>query len=111
MAFYQALIPPPGAGGLREEVEQARLLPESFTFSALIFGGVWLLFIPEGRSLVPGMTVSTAMISEILPPGIPIGRLSEQKKRSEEGFVSYRLETGASLSLLYSVSVLRPKAR
>lgn len=74
-------------------------------------GGVWLLFIPESRSLVPGMTVSTAMISEILPPGIPIGRLSEQKKRSDEGFVSYRLETGASLSLLYSVSVLRPKAR
>ena len=74
-------------------------------------GGVWLLFIPEGRSLVPGMTVSTAMISEILPPGIPIGRLSEQKKRSDEGFVSYRLETGASLPLLYSVSVLKPKAR
>lgn len=44
MAFFQALIPPPGAGGLREEVEQARLLPESFTFSALIFGGLWLLF-------------------------------------------------------------------
>lgn len=44
MAFYQALIPPPGAGGLREEVEQARLLPESFTFSAFVFGGVWLLY-------------------------------------------------------------------
>ncbi|SEL61986.1 Protein of unknown function [Bosea lupini] len=44
MAFYQALIPPPGAGGLREEVEQARLLPETFTFSALVFGGLWLLF-------------------------------------------------------------------
>ncbi|PZR91786.1 MAG: hypothetical protein DI537_15230 [Stutzerimonas stutzeri] len=44
MAFYQALIPPPGPGGLREEVEQARLLPESFTFSALVFGGFWLLY-------------------------------------------------------------------
>ena len=44
MAFYQGLIPPPGAGGLREEIEQARVLPESFTFSALVFGGVWLLF-------------------------------------------------------------------
>lgn len=44
MAFYQALIPPPGAGGLREEVEQARLLPESFTLSALVFGGLWLLY-------------------------------------------------------------------
>ncbi|WID94411.1 DUF2628 domain-containing protein [Bosea vestrisii] len=44
MAFYQALIPPPDAGGLREEIEQACLLPESFTWPALIFGGVWLLF-------------------------------------------------------------------
>jgi hypothetical protein len=44
MAFYQALIPPPGPGGLREEVEQARLLPESFTFSAFVFGGLWLLY-------------------------------------------------------------------
>lgn len=44
MAFYQALIPPPGAGGLREEIEQARLLPENFTFSAFVFGGVWLLY-------------------------------------------------------------------
>ncbi|WP_332688241.1 DUF2628 domain-containing protein [Bosea sp. (in: a-proteobacteria)] len=43
MAFFQVLIPPPGAGGLREEVEQARVLPESFTWSAFLFGGVWLL--------------------------------------------------------------------
>ena len=43
MAFYQVLIPPPGAGGLREEIEQARVLPESFTWSAFLFGGVWLL--------------------------------------------------------------------
>ncbi|WP_186420610.1 DUF2628 domain-containing protein [Bosea sp. CS1GBMeth4] len=44
MAFYQVLIPPPGAGGLREEIEQARLLPESFTVSAFVFGGLWLLY-------------------------------------------------------------------
>lgn len=44
MAFYQVLIPPPGAGGLREEVEQARVLPESFTVSAFVFGGLWLLY-------------------------------------------------------------------
>lgn len=43
MAFYQVLIPPPGAGGLREEIEQARVLPESFTWTALLFGGFWLL--------------------------------------------------------------------
>lgn len=44
MAFYQVLIPPPGAGGLREEVEQARVLPESFTVAAFVFGGLWLLY-------------------------------------------------------------------
>lgn len=44
MAFYQVLIPPPGPGGLREEIEQARVLPETFTWPALIFGGFWLLF-------------------------------------------------------------------
>ncbi len=74
-------------------------------------GSVWLLFIPEGRAVRPGMTVSTAMISEILPPGIAIGKLSSQTRTSDGGFVSYRLDTGASLSLLYSVSILRPKPR
>lgn len=43
MAFYTVMIPPPGSGGSREEIEQARLLPESFTWSALIFTGLWLL--------------------------------------------------------------------
>lgn len=43
MAFYTVLIPPPGAGGEREEIEQARLLPESFTWSAFVFTGLWLL--------------------------------------------------------------------
>lgn len=43
MAFYTAMIPPPGSGGPRDEIEQARLLPETFTWAAFIFGGLWLL--------------------------------------------------------------------
>lgn len=43
MAFYQVMIPPPGSGGPREEIECARLLPENFTWSAFVFGGLWLL--------------------------------------------------------------------
>lgn len=43
MAFYTVMIPPPGAGTARDEIEQARLLPESFSWAALIFGGLWLL--------------------------------------------------------------------
>lgn len=43
MAFYTVMIPPPGSGGVRDEIEQARLLPESFTWSAFFLGGLWLL--------------------------------------------------------------------
>ncbi|MDR6872329.1 hypothetical protein J2Y55_003345 [Bosea sp. BE125] len=43
MAFYTVMIPPPGSGGPREEIEQARLLPETFTWSAFVLSGFWLL--------------------------------------------------------------------
>lgn len=43
MAFYTVMIPPPGSGGPREEIEQARLLPETFTWSAFALSGLWLL--------------------------------------------------------------------
>ncbi|RDJ26636.1 DUF2628 domain-containing protein [Bosea caraganae] len=43
MAFYTVMIPPPGAGGEREEIERAQVLPESFTWSAFVFTGLWLL--------------------------------------------------------------------
>ena len=43
MAFYTVMIPPPGSGGPREEIEQARLMPESFTWSAFALSGLWLL--------------------------------------------------------------------
>lgn len=43
MAFYTVMIPPPGSGGPREEIEQARLLPESFAWPAFVFGPLWLL--------------------------------------------------------------------
>lgn len=44
MAFYTVMIPPPGSGGERDEIEHAQLLPESFTWSAFLLTGVWLLF-------------------------------------------------------------------
>lgn len=43
MAFYTVMIPPPGSGGAREEMERARLLPETFTWSAFVLTGLWLL--------------------------------------------------------------------
>jgi len=43
MAFYTVMTPPPGSGGLRSEIEQARLLPENFSWGAFLFTGFWLL--------------------------------------------------------------------
>ena len=43
MAFYTVMIPPPGSGGARDEIEQARLLPETFSWPAFFLGGLWLL--------------------------------------------------------------------
>jgi hypothetical protein len=43
MAFYTVMIPPPGSGGAREEIEQARLLPETFSWSAFLVPALWLL--------------------------------------------------------------------
>ncbi|MDR1621239.1 MAG: rod shape-determining protein MreC, partial [Synergistaceae bacterium] len=38
-------------------------------------GSVLLTYIPEGRGIEIGMKVSTALIGEFLPPGIPIGSI------------------------------------
>lgn len=43
MAFYTVMIPPPGSGGARDEIERARLLPETFSWPAFILAGLWLL--------------------------------------------------------------------
>ena len=55
-----------------------------------------------------GMKVSTALIGEQLPPGLPIGRIREEIEVSGSGYVTYRLEPGADLSRFYDVSILRP---
>ncbi|CAH1662071.1 conserved hypothetical protein [Hyphomicrobiales bacterium] len=43
MAFYTVLTPPPAAGGRDAEIEQARLIPESFSWAAFALTGLWLL--------------------------------------------------------------------
>lgn len=68
-------------------------------------GGVWLLYIPIERKLEAGMTVSTAMAGEALPPGIPVGRIGEPGS-IVEGYVSYPLYPYADLSQLRSVTLV-----
>ena len=69
-------------------------------------GGLWLLYVPEGRSLAGGMTVSTAMVSEALPPGIKIGTLSSETRRDSNSYLAWRVLPGSSLSQLYALEVL-----
>lgn len=42
MAFYTVMTPPP-EGDRREEIEQARLVPETFATGAFLLAGLWLL--------------------------------------------------------------------
>lgn len=43
MAFYTVMTPPPDGSDRREEIEQARLVPEHFAWGAFLFTGLWLL--------------------------------------------------------------------
>ncbi len=69
-------------------------------------GQIWLQYISEGRSIEKGMTVSTALVSESLPPGLPVGSVTGELRHSSGGFVAYRIEPGADFIRLYQVEVL-----
>ncbi len=69
-------------------------------------GGVWLLYVPENRMLRGGMRVSTAMVSEALPPGIPLGSLADERRETSDGYTAWRVLPGASLSQLYALEIL-----
>ncbi|MCO5090418.1 DUF2628 domain-containing protein [Bosea sp. (in: a-proteobacteria)] len=43
MAFYTVMTPPPDGGDRREEIERARLIPESFAWGAFLLTGLWLI--------------------------------------------------------------------
>ena len=67
-------------------------------------GSVFLRYIPSGRGVKPGMKVSTAMIGEQLPPGLPIGSISGEAVVGADGYSTYRVEPGADMSGFYTVS-------
>lgn len=68
-------------------------------------GNVWLLYVPAEKNLRIGMGVSTALVSEQLPPGIPIGKVSGIGDEIG-GYRLYRLALNADLSRLYKVKVV-----
>lgn len=67
-------------------------------------GIVLLKYIPAGRGVRSGMKVSTAMIGEQLPPGLPIGQIAGEFPAGSDGYTMYRLEPGADLSRFYTVN-------
>ena len=67
-------------------------------------GSVLLRYIPSGRTVRSGMKVSTAMIGEQLPPGLPIGQIAGEFMAGTDGYTTYRIEPGADLSRFYRVS-------
>ena len=67
-------------------------------------GIVLLRYIPVGRGVKAGMKVSTAMIGEQLPPGLPIGKIAGEVSSGSDGYATYRIDPGADLSRFYTVS-------
>ena len=67
-------------------------------------GAVLLRYIPAGRGIRAGMKVSTAMMGEQLPPGLPIGQIAGEYTAGADGYATYRLEPGADMSGFYTVS-------
>lgn len=43
MAFYTVMTPPPGGTGVRDGIEQARVIPDAFSWGAFLLTGLWLL--------------------------------------------------------------------
>jgi len=67
-------------------------------------GNLKLLYIPDDRKLNKGMQVSTSLMSELVPPGIPIGKVIAAEA-SKDGFAPMKLQAMAHLTQIYSVEV------
>lgn len=72
------------------------------------FGRLNLLYIPEERKLKRGMTVSTSLMSDLIPPGLPIGTIIDIAE-NKEGYTEMKLSAGAHLTQLYNVEVFTGK--
>lgn len=67
-------------------------------------GNLRILYIPEGHGVQRGMSISTSLMSDKIPPGIPIGTILAEEE-PKEGFVPMRIQAGAHLTQLYSVLI------
>ncbi|MBQ7578486.1 MAG: rod shape-determining protein MreC [Synergistaceae bacterium] len=68
-------------------------------------GGVVLRYIPAAKGAArAGMKISTAMIGEQFPSGLPIGTITNEFTVGPDGYATYRIDTGADLSRFFTVS-------
>lgn len=67
-------------------------------------GQIHLLYLPVDRTLVPEMSLSTALVSERLPPGIPVGYVGAEEP-DDGAFRPYSVRLGADLTRLYRVQI------
>lgn len=72
-------------------------------------GKTWLLYLPEFSGVTRGMTISTALVSETLPPGLPIGRVNTSLTRRIAGTNAYNVVLGGDLSKLFNVDIYHPE--
>ncbi len=68
-------------------------------------GNIWLLYTPQEKDFKKGMVVSTALVGDYLPPGIPIGKIWGPGE-PRDGFLPQKIASGAHLTQLYNVQIL-----
>ncbi len=71
-------------------------------------GRLNLLYIADERMIERGMTVSTSLMNDLIPPGLPIGTIIGVD-RDNEGYMEIRISAGAHLTQLYNVEVFAAK--
>ncbi|MDR2779684.1 MAG: rod shape-determining protein MreC [Synergistaceae bacterium] len=68
-------------------------------------GNIWLMYMPPDKEFTKGMLVSTALVGDYLPPGIPVGMVWGPGE-IRDGLMPLRVASGARLTQLYSVQIL-----
>ena len=67
-------------------------------------GNLKLLYSREDSKINRGMKVSTSLMNEQIPPGVPIGTILAEGE-TQDGYKEIRIGAGAHLTQLYSVDV------
>jgi rod shape-determining protein MreC len=69
------------------------------------FGNIWLMYMPPEKEFSEGMLVSTALVGDYLPPGIPLGLIAGPGE-TKDGLTPFKVASGARLTQLYDVQIL-----